>query len=281
MTLPAGVGWTALMTAYARAQERELVDDPWARAVVDHAGEAARLPDGRESGMWAALGTYFVTRSLFYDRQVLAAVDAGVDQVVLLAAGFDGRAQRLGLPADVTVFEVDTEEVLAFKDAAIADAPGPTARRVDVRADLREDWPPALVAAGLDPHRPAVFLAEGLLMYLDEDQSDRLLDAVGDLAAPSSRFVTEWFDRNPAGEPSLVGWPDERDNRTGAAVGAMFRSGPPLPPESWLAAHGWEVLAVDDVGTHAAAVGRETPWMFDPAHADGLRVHLVAGVRGR
>ncbi|GLZ54187.1 SAM-dependent methyltransferase [Actinomycetospora sp. NBRC 106378] len=281
MQLPAGVGWTALMTAYARAQEHALFDDPWARAAVDRAGDAARLPDGRESGMWAALGTYFVTRSLFYDRQVRAAVDDGVDQVVLLAAGFDGRAQRLGLPEAVTVYEVDTAEVLAFKDAAVADAPAPTARRVTVRVDLREDWTPALTAAGLDPRRPTVFLAEGLLMYLDEQQSDRLLDAVTGLAAPGSRFVTEWFERNPAGEPSLVSWPDERDNRTGAAVGALFRSGPPLPPAAWLAAHGWDVAAIDDVGTHAATVGRETPWMFDPAHPDGLRVHLVAGVRAR
>jgi O-methyltransferase involved in polyketide biosynthesis len=37
---------------------------------------------------------------------------------------------------------------------------------VPVEADLRDDWPAALQAAGFDRWQPTAWLAEGLLMYL-------------------------------------------------------------------------------------------------------------------
>jgi methyltransferase (TIGR00027 family) len=293
MEIPEGVGWTALMTAYARAQDSRrddaLVDDPWARAVIARATEAGtgghlpRLGPARDDGsseLWTSLGTYFVARTPFYDEHVLAGVADGVDQVVLLAAGFDGRAQRLALPPGTTVFEVDSEPVLDFKDAALADSPvRDGVRRRTVRVDLRDDWSGALVAAGFDTTRPAVWLAEGLFMYLDAEQSDRLLATIGALSAPGSRVATEWFERNPAGEPSLVDRADPQERLAGEMVGSLFRAGPPAPPREWLATHGWEPVEVTDVGARAARHGREVPWMFDPAHPDGLRVHLAAARR--
>jgi O-methyltransferase involved in polyketide biosynthesis len=72
--------------------------------------------DDGSSELWAILGSYFVIRTPFYDEQVRQGIAQGCDQVVLLAAGFDGRAQRLGLPAGATVFEVDTVGVLGSQD---------------------------------------------------------------------------------------------------------------------------------------------------------------------
>lgn len=294
--LPQGVGWTALVTAYARAQESRrsdrLFDDVWARAVVAQATrtrvDAAGLPavgpaiDDGSSAMWRDLGSYVVVRTPFYDDHVRLGVADGCRQVVLLAAGFDGRAARLDLPEGTTVFELDTAAVLDFKDAAlnaegIAD-PSPVRRRA-VAADLRGDWPAALVEAGFDPRRPTVWIAEGLLMYLDGDECDRLLDDITALSASGSRFATEWAERNPAGERSLVDYPDEADRQAGELLGTLFRSGPALPPREWLYRHGWYAYDIDHVGGRYARHGRDISWVFDPSHPDGLRIHLVAGIR--
>lgn len=299
MTIPEGVGWTALMTAYARAQESARPDamfhDPWARAVIGRATDVeidgAGLPrlgpaaDRGGSELWDSLSTYFVVRTPFYDEQVLAALAEGTGQVVLLAAGFDARAARLAVPAGTVVYEVETDPVLDFKDTALTGTSLPETalpvgpERRTVRTDLRGDWPAALARAGFDPDRPAVWLAEGLLMYLDAEQSDRLLATITSLAAPGSRLATEWFERNPAGERSLVGWEDEQDRKAGELVGSLFRSGPPAPPHAWLADHGWSEVELTHVGARAARHGRAVPWMFDPGQPGGLRVHLAAARR--
>ena len=116
--LPAGVGWTALMTAYGRAQEsREtepLFADPLAAAFVgavrgDDAGGKGELPrlgpavDDDSTSYWDGLRFYFTQRTPFYDQRIVSAVGAGYQQVVLLGAGLDSRAFRLGLPESVTV----------------------------------------------------------------------------------------------------------------------------------------------------------------------------------
>nr|WP_241831491.1 class I SAM-dependent methyltransferase [Parafrankia soli] len=71
-------------------------------------------------------------RSRFYDDFVHDALRGGVGQVVLLAAGLDTRAFRLGWPGDVTLYELDQPQVLAFKDDVLQrkqGAPSPPTRR--------------------------------------------------------------------------------------------------------------------------------------------------------
>ncbi|MFF9647853.1 class I SAM-dependent methyltransferase [Streptomyces sp. NPDC014622] len=80
-----------------------------------------------------------------FDDFLLRRTDADVRRVVLLGAGLDARTYRLPWPRGCTVFEVDQEEVLAFKQRAPGTGrpgrpcPGPRARRVTVAADLRLD----------------------------------------------------------------------------------------------------------------------------------------------
>ena len=49
--------------------------------------------------------------------QVQAAVDAGITQYVILGAGYDTRAVRLGLPPSVNIFELDQADVQKKKIA--------------------------------------------------------------------------------------------------------------------------------------------------------------------
>ncbi|MFC7471377.1 class I SAM-dependent methyltransferase [Actinomadura keratinilytica] len=65
------------------------------------------------------------------------------------------------------MFEIDTPEVLEFKEGVLERA-GAVARakRVPLAADLCEEWAGPLVAAGFDPALSTVWLAEGLFLYL-------------------------------------------------------------------------------------------------------------------
>ena len=204
--ITSSVGATALVVAAGRATESRrgdrLVDDPLAQAFVDAAGPVLPVPDGRtaagtvegpvggdDGDEWVAQAGYQGVRSRFFDEALLG---AGTRQVVLLAAGLDARALRLGWPCGTTVFEVDQPRVLGFKDEVIDSVGGtPTARRVRVPVDLRHDWPAALAAAGFDPQLPTAWLAEGLLPYLPADAERLLFERVHALSAPGSRIAVE------------------------------------------------------------------------------------------
>jgi methyltransferase (TIGR00027 family) len=111
---------------------------------------------------------------------------------VILASGLDARAYRLPWPADMSLFEVDQPEVIAFKSAALAELGAvPTVDRRVVAVDLRQDWPAALLDAGLDHHRPTAWIAEGLFGYLPPEAQDRLLDNITALSADGSRLASE------------------------------------------------------------------------------------------
>ncbi|MBS2079902.1 class I SAM-dependent methyltransferase, partial [Mycobacterium tuberculosis] len=68
--------------------------------------------------------------------------------------------------------------------------------RHPVPADLREDWPTALAAAGFARTQPTAWLAEGLLPYLPSDAQDRLFEMLTALSAPGSQVAIEVFGIN-------------------------------------------------------------------------------------
>jgi methyltransferase (TIGR00027 family) len=84
--------------------------------------------------------------------------------------------------------------VLAFKAGTLrAHDAAPAARYVPVPVDLRQDWPKALVEAGLAAAEPTAWAAEGLLPYLLADGQDLLFERINELSAPGSRVGVESF----------------------------------------------------------------------------------------
>ena len=165
-----GVGGTGLTVAAVRAFETARPDrlfaDPLAATFAEAGGLDLDSPPGGRRGV--ALRVWVVARTLFLDDLLAEAVQQGCRQVVLLGAGFDARAFRLPWPPGTRCFEVDTPDVLGPKDQVLAaEHAVPGCERFVVPCDLRDDWPAALRAAGLDPAQPTAWIAEGLLVYLD------------------------------------------------------------------------------------------------------------------
>jgi methyltransferase (TIGR00027 family) len=197
------VGLTALFVAAARALEAQKPNaaavDPYAevfcRAV---GGEWADLLDGGapEHPLRTEFGDHFIdfqaVRTRYFDTYFQAAAEAGVRQIVLLAAGLDSRAYRLPWPDGTVVFELDQPKVLEFKrEVLAAHGSSPTADRREVPVDLRDDWSQALRDSGFDPSKPSAWIAEGLLIYLPAAAQQQLFAGIDSLAAPGSHLAVE------------------------------------------------------------------------------------------
>ncbi|WP_405613811.1 class I SAM-dependent methyltransferase [Streptomyces sp. NBC_01508] len=199
-----GVGLTALMVAAARAIETHrhdsLARDVYAEHFVLAAPASAGWPvrprqveDGDANPLWGRFARYFGLRTRVLDDFLLRSVhEGGARQVVLLGAGLDSRAFRLDWPTGRVIFEIDQEEVLAFKHQVLGGLSAtPKAARVTVPIDLRADWAGALTGAGFDPAAPTVWLAEGLLFYLPGTAETYLIDTVHRLSAGGSALAYE------------------------------------------------------------------------------------------
>lgn len=252
----APVSQTALGVARIRAAEStrpdRLFDDPYAQAFVDampgvYADDVRSSGRGREVG--ARIAVHVVMRTRWYDDRLVAAARDGVRQVVVLAAGLDTRAFRLGCPAGTRWFEVDLPELLAFKDRVLA-AAGAVAGcvRLPVAADLTGDWAAAMARHGFDPEQPTAWLVEGLLVYLSPEEAAALLETVGGLSAPGSRLFCE----QGRSAQQLAAQAAE----AGVSRAASLWQGGLADVPGWLRAHGW---AVTTVGLDEVAAGYGRP----------------------
>ncbi len=267
------VGATALGVAAARAAETAgsdpLISDQFARILVSSAGSAwARLADpelawldGDEQGRRAhRIGIdYQAVRTHFFDEYFHGAIEAGIRQVVILAAGLDSRAYRLNWPDGTAVYEIDQPQVLEYKTGILQQhGAAPTASRRPVAVDLRDDWPAALAAAGFDRAQPTAWLAEGLLPYLPSDAQDRLFEMFTALSAPGSRVAIEAFGLNSRSNSQR--WLRMRE-RLGLDVNVQaltYHEPDRSDPAQWLRDHGWQVDTVDN-REEMARLGRPVP----------------------
>jgi methyltransferase (TIGR00027 family) len=130
-------------------------------------------------------------RTIFFDGQVVAGIETGLRQVVILGAGYDDRALRFRTPG-VRFFEVDHPGTQADKRARLEQLLGSDAADgpVLVAADFRVDaLPEVLAAADHDRAAPTLFLCEGLLVYLDETATVELLSGAREAAGVSQPSV--------------------------------------------------------------------------------------------
>ncbi|MEY8015602.1 SAM-dependent methyltransferase [Mycobacterium servetii] len=206
--LATSVGATATMVAAARAiatkADHPVIQDPFAEPLVRAVGvdfftrwaggelAAADIDDDESTWKLSHMPDAMAARTRFFDSFFQESARAGIRQAVILASGLDARAYRMEWPADMTVFELDQPQVIEFKATTLAGLGAtPQAELRTVAIDLRQDWPTALLDAGLDRSRPTAWIAEGLFGYLPPAAQDRLLDDITALSADGSRLACE------------------------------------------------------------------------------------------
>ncbi len=254
--MTAGVSSTAEWIAHARAAETVRADrlfaDPLAVTFTE-LSNAPLLAEFRDAP--TPRFDVLAVRTRFFDDYLAAATGPGaLRQVVLLAAGLDSRAYRLDWPAGTRVFELDLPELFEAKEDLLrkADLSAPSCERLIVSADLTQDWPAKLRAAGFDPGTPTVWLVEGLLYYLTEEQADAVVRELSALSTPGSVLALEQVNTDTYRAPWMQEWLAQM-----RAEGRAWQSGV-AEPEQWLAGYRWEATVVEPSDLDIA-VGRRVP----------------------
>lgn len=156
---------------------------------VDPLAKALAGPDGLRNPMGSWI---LVPRTRFGDDLLQKFYwEHGVRQLVLLGAGVDARAYRLEGVPELTVFEVDQQTTFDFKEPIVQQQRLTVRGRVTVATDFstihdEEHWGSALLQHGFDNAQPTVWLLEGLVMYLTETETRRMMRCIGRLSAPGS-----------------------------------------------------------------------------------------------
>ena len=229
-----------------------LVDDPYGAAFAHPALASLVRHAAGSSGAVRALAwgpllpmlpwaVYMQVRTRFFDDAIAAFARGGGRQLVILGAGLDARASRLGESLEgARVFEVDHPATQTYKLAALAAAPSrATYLAWDFERDPMTELPARLAAAGHDPARPTFTLWEGVTMYLTREALDATLDAVRAYSAPGSRVAFNYADRALLERPGAA---SRAVMRVVRAVGEPFRSGfEPGEVVAWAASHGFTV----------------------------------------
>jgi methyltransferase (TIGR00027 family) len=262
------VGYTALLVAGWRAlhalSPQPLVRDEYAKVFIAASQDpylAGVLANPGTSEDETAFPRLYGVQTRFFDDFFTSAGDAGIRQAVIVAAGLDSRAYRLEWPEGTTVFEVDLPKILEFKASVLGErGAAPKARRREVAADLRTDWPTPLRAAGFDPQRPSAWSVEGVLPYLTDEAQNALFTRISELCAPGSRVaVGALGSRLDREQLAALESTHPGVNMSGDVDFSGLTYEPKTDPAEGLAAHGWAVAPVRNTLELQAGYGMIPP----------------------
>lgn len=189
--MPSRTSQAVALTRAGIARPHSLQGDPDAQRILCREMQFTPPP-------W--LQPSIAARTRFVDEQVVAAIAAGLRQVVICGAGYDDRALRFRTPG-VRFFELDhpatQHDKARLLRAVSAGERVLTLAEIDFRTD---DVHAVLGRAGHDASQLTLFVCEGLLIYLDKDTCQRLLAGMaaraqaGSVLAVSIAIHADGFD---------------------------------------------------------------------------------------
>lgn len=196
---------------------------------------------------WMLPGQFeaFAYRKAFCEKQVRDGIQEGATQILVLGAGYDTLCWRLApLFPEVGFFEIDHPDTGHFKSKGIGKMGRPCNLNLIARdlgrsklSDLLRHTP------GWDPDAKTVFVAEGLVMYLQGHAVQNLFDQCAAISGEGSRVAFSYIPMGRDGRPDAGCW-------TGLMLWLQRQAGEPwhwsLAPEDlkgFLKICGWEQIA--------------------------------------
>lgn len=154
-------------------------------------------PLARRTAERMSPGAYYyeLARVKHIDGVLREELELGLEQLVILGAGFDSRAYRFAEQlASVRVFELDHPVTAALKQARVRKIFGMLPNHVTyVSSDLeREDLGLALKRAGYGVVATTLFIWSGVSFYLSAAAVDSVLEFVRRCSGPGSSIVFDY-----------------------------------------------------------------------------------------
>jgi methyltransferase (TIGR00027 family) len=204
----AGVGTAATrVIEMYQPEDRRLFDDPLAYALLPLGWRLllrlAYLPglrgavlSMRERRMPGSLGG-ILCRTRYIDDVLQRSLAGGLDQVVILGAGFDTRAYRIAGMDRVRVFEVDLPGACKAKRSRLESVLGRMPRNVAlVGMDFdRQDLGEMLCASGFQTGQRMLFIWEGVTQYITAEAVSHTLEFISRVSGAGSSIVFTYVRR--------------------------------------------------------------------------------------
>lgn len=201
--------WTAEITAVFRATESirpvrdRLLNDMYAYKFIRPSFQLLLknrlcakfvlwlMIDRRFPGASVTIGS----RVRFVDDCLKNCIKDGIEQLVILGAGYDARSYRFDKLNERVVFEVDHPSTQTLKKKKVKDIFGILPRHVEyVPVDFEKDeLISKLVGAGFNQNLKTLFLWEGVSKYLTTNAVNRLLTVVSDNSCKGSSIVFDYL----------------------------------------------------------------------------------------
>jgi methyltransferase (TIGR00027 family) len=230
--------------------------DPYAVRFLDpvilawaqqHPAEAKAMGDEIERKMpgWS---NAIRGRIRYFDDVVQNAPGEGFSQIVILGAGYDTRAYRIGtLKGRLRVFEIDRPETLARKTGILKTIFGQLPDHVVFVPHVIGDgpWWTRLETAGFSPEKKTLYLLEGLVMYLPRPEVEKLFAGIAGQAGAGSAVLFDFIPQSMAdgssdaeGERAIRDW----TIRSGEPLQSGFTGGEVVPFLNGLGYSGVQVI---------------------------------------
>jgi methyltransferase (TIGR00027 family) len=150
----------------------------------------------RERRMPGSLGA-ILCRTRYIDDVLKRSLEEGLDQVVILGAGFDSRAYRIPGMDQVQVFEVDLPGTRELKQIRLEKVLGAVPGNVTlIGMDFdQQDLGDILAAAGFQKGKRTLFIWEGVTQYLTAEAVSNTFEFVSDDSGAESGIVFTYVRR--------------------------------------------------------------------------------------
>jgi len=193
-----GVGltalWVASLRAIASAATEPLINDEFAKHLAGNYGLKIHKKIEGEGFQDSTRIAAIAKRTYLLDLLLLEAVQKNnIKQVVNLGCGLDTKPYRINFPSGVTFYEIDVSAVIEYKKKILNElhATPKCQQLISIAMDLtnKDEWATQLLQKGFDKNKPSIFITEGLLYYLHDEEMNGVLKLITKLSASESVII--------------------------------------------------------------------------------------------
>lgn len=188
--------------------EKSVINDPYADKFVIGSGVIKLM--GHRLNVWLTsklapgFHEHLISRTRFIDDLIEKSAKEGIEQYVILGAGYDSRANRLNLTPSLKIFEVDQPEVSDIKLSKLPKDLPNLENITYVNVDFSyQSLSEQLLTAGFDQTKSTIFTLEGVSQYITKEAVSSTIQELS-LITKDARsiffmsYVDELLKKDPA-----------------------------------------------------------------------------------